>query len=88
MFRSSHFWFLVTFGNEVAKLRKYDVIFVYILKGKMSKTVKTRRANHATSDQNTKNQKTKIWDGRNKRHEYEKNSNPLLKAKVLYWALR
>ena len=38
MFRSSHFWFLVTFDNEVMKIRKYYVIFVYILQGKMEKT--------------------------------------------------
>ena len=29
------FWFLVTFGDEVMKIRKYYVIFVYILQGKM-----------------------------------------------------
>ena len=34
------FWFLVTFGNEVTKIRKYYVIFVYILQGKMGKTEK------------------------------------------------
>ena len=39
-----HFWFLVTFGDEVTKLRKYHIIFVYILHGKMGKTEK----NHAT----------------------------------------
>ena len=38
MFRSSHFSFLVTFVNEVMKIRKYYVIFVYILQGKMGKT--------------------------------------------------
>ena len=41
-------------------------MFVYILQGKMGKMEKTRKENHATkSDQNTKNQKTKIWDERN-----------------------
>ena len=34
------FWFLVTFGNKVTKIRKYYVIFVYILQGKMGKTEK------------------------------------------------
>ena len=43
MFRSSHFSFLVTFGDEVAKIQKYYVIFVYILKGKMAKTEKNRK---------------------------------------------
>ena len=32
--------FLVTFGDEVTKIRKYCVIFVYILQGKMGKTEK------------------------------------------------
>ena len=40
MFRSSHFSFLVTFGNEVTKIQKYFIIFVYILQGKMGKTEK------------------------------------------------
>ena len=34
------FWFLVTFGDEVMKIRKYYIIFVYILQGKMGKTEK------------------------------------------------
>ena len=33
MFRSSHFWFLVTF----AKIQKYYVMFVYVLQDKMGK---------------------------------------------------
>ena len=37
------FLFLVTFGDEVTKIQKYYVIFVYILQGKMS-----RKENHAT----------------------------------------
>ena len=41
-FRSSHFGFLVNFGNEVMKIRKYYVIFVYIL-GKMEKTERKSR---------------------------------------------
>ena len=40
MFRLSHFSFLVTFGNEVTKIQKNYVIFVYILQGKMGKTEK------------------------------------------------
>jgi len=43
-----HFWFLVTFGDGVMKIRKYYVIFVYILQGKMGKTEKNRKENHAT----------------------------------------
>ena len=50
MFRSSHFSFLdlVTFGEEVMKIRKYYVIFVYILQGKIGKTEKNWKENHAT----------------------------------------
>ena len=48
MFCSSHFWFLVTFGDEVTKIQKYYVIFVYILQGKKGKTEKKRKENHAT----------------------------------------
>ena len=51
------FWFLVTFGNKVAKIRKYYVIFVYILQGKMGKTEKNRKENHGTKV--TKYQKPK-----------------------------
>ena len=40
LFFSFHFSFLV-FGDEVTKIRKYYVIFVYILQGKMGKTEKT-----------------------------------------------
>ena len=39
---------LVTFGDEVMKLRKYYGIFVYILQGKMGKTEKNRKENHVT----------------------------------------
>ena len=42
------FWFLVTFGNEVTKIWKYYVIFVNILQGKMDKTEKYWKENHAT----------------------------------------
>ena len=38
------FWFLVSFSNKVMKIRKYYVIFVYILQGKMGKVEK----NHPT----------------------------------------
>ena len=41
-------WFLVTFGDEAMKIRKYYVIFVYILQGKMGKTEKPRKGNHTT----------------------------------------
>ena len=37
------FGFLVTFGSEITKIRKYYVIFVYILQGKMGKMEKTER---------------------------------------------
>ena len=42
------FWFLVTFGDEVTKIQKYYIIFLYILQGKMGKTEKNRKENHAT----------------------------------------
>ena len=42
------FLVLVTFGDEVTKIQKYYVIFVYILQGKMGKTEKNRKENHAT----------------------------------------
>ena len=42
------FWFLVIFGDDVTKIRKYYVIFVYILQGKMGKTEKNWKENHAT----------------------------------------
>ena len=44
------------------KMRKYYVVFVYILQGKMDKTEKMDRKSHNQSDQDTKNQKTKLWD--------------------------
>ena len=45
------------------KIQKYYVIFVYILQGKMGKTEKKQREkSHNLNYQNTKNQKTKIWD--------------------------
>ena len=42
------FGFLVTFGSEITKIRKYYVIFVYILQGKMGKTEKNQKENHET----------------------------------------
>ena len=61
MFRSSHFSFLVTFGDEVTKIRKYYVIFVYILQGKMGKTRK-RKENHATKlTKIPKTKRRKYW---------------------------
>ena len=40
--------FLVTFGDEVTKIRKYYLIIVYILQGKMGKTEKNQKENHTT----------------------------------------
>ena len=42
------FLFLVTYGEEVTKIQKYYVIFVYTLQGKMGKTGKNWTENHAT----------------------------------------
>ena len=38
---------LVTFDDEVTKIRKYYLIFVYILQGKLGKMEKKRKENHA-----------------------------------------
>ena len=65
MFCLYHFSFLVTFGDKVTKIPKYYIIFVYILQGKMGKTEKTERKSSNYSEQNTKDQKTKLWDERN-----------------------
>ena len=46
MFISFHFLFFVSFGNEVTKIWKYFVIFVYILQGKKSKMEIQRKENH------------------------------------------
>jgi len=51
------FWFLVTFGDKVMTIRKYYVIFLYILEGKMGKTEKNWKENPATKV--TKMPKTK-----------------------------
>ena len=37
------FWFLVIFGDEVMKIKKYYVIAFYILQGKMGMTEKNRK---------------------------------------------
>ena len=69
MLRSSHFRFLVTFGNKVMKIRKYYAIFVYILQGKMGKTEKTRKESHSTKV--TKILKSKRWKcGMNQTKKY------------------
>ena len=39
---------MVTFCNKVTKIRKYYVIFVYILQGKMGKMEIKQKENHAT----------------------------------------
>ena len=58
------FWFFVTYDDEVTKIQKYYVILVYILQGKMGKTQKIWKENHATKV--TKMPKTKeVWDEQN-----------------------
>ena len=60
MFRSSHFLFLVTFGDEVTKIWKNYIIFVDILLGKTGLTEKKQTKNHAikvTKIPKTKRQK-------------------------------
>ena len=39
-------WFLVTFGDEVTKIWKYSIIFVYILHSRWARR-KKRKENHA-----------------------------------------
>ena len=76
MFCSSHFWFLVTFGNEVTKIQKYYVIFVYILQGQMGKTEK--KGKKITQLKWPKYQKPKDenmgWTKQKKRKWWEKKS--------------
>ena len=48
---------MVTFDDEVTKMQKYEVIFVYILQGKIGKTEKKQKENHANKV--TKTPKTK-----------------------------
>ena len=57
MFRSSHFSFLVTFGDEVTKILRNLCLYFARQDGQDGKNWKE---NHATKDQ-----KTKIWDERN-----------------------
>ena len=60
------FWFLVTFADKVMKIQNYYAIFVYILQGNMDKREKNgKKILQLLSEQNTKNQKTKIWDEQN-----------------------
>ena len=51
------YWFLFTFGDEVTKIQKYYVIFVYILQGKIGKMEKTEKKSCNQSDKNIKIQK-------------------------------
>ena len=43
MFQFIPFLVFGHFGDEVAKIQKYHIIFVYILQGKMDKTEKKRK---------------------------------------------
>ena len=86
MFLSSQIclYFLVTCGEEVTKIRKYDVIFFYILQGKMGKTEKTEK-NHATKvTKIPKTKRPKMWDERNKKHVFCNQTLPsiLLQRKL------
>jgi hypothetical protein len=53
------FWFLVTFGNEVMKIQKYYIIFVYLLQGKIGKTEKNWKDIHKTKKPKYQNPKDK-----------------------------
>ena len=69
MFRSFHFLFLVTFGDEVMKIQKYYSIFIYIMQGKMGKTEKNGKKitqlkwpkYQLTKDENMEGIKNKIY---------------------------
>ena len=68
---SSHFSFLVTFGDDLTKIQECFVIFVVYLHfaWQDGKDGQNRKENHGTKvTQNTKNQKTKIWAERNINH--------------------
>ena len=60
MFPSSYFWFLVTFGDEDMK-----ILHNLCLHFARQDRKKTKRNSRKQIDQNTKNQKTKIWDEQN-----------------------
>ena len=57
MFCSSHFSFLVTFGDEVSQVQKYYIIFVYTFARQDGKKWKETHATKVTK--NTKYQKKK-----------------------------
>ena len=61
LFCSFAFSFLVTFGDKVTKIQKYNVIFVYILQGKMGKTEKKEKKNHATKVTKIPKNKRRIY---------------------------
>ena len=60
MFRSFHFWFLVTFGDEVTKVLLNLCLHFARQDGK-----NPEKKSHNKSDQNTTSQKKKIRDERN-----------------------
>ena len=61
----SFFPFLVAFDDEVMKIWKYCMIFVYILQGKMGKTEKPRKKITQLKWPKYQKPKKKIWDERN-----------------------
>ena len=62
MFRSFHFWYLVTSGEEVKKIRKYYLpnLCLHFVRQDGQDGKNGKNANKVTK--NTKNQQTKIWD--------------------------
>ena len=65
------FWFLVSFGNKVMKIRKYYVIFDYILQGKMGKTEKIGKENLATKVTKIPKTKRQKYEMNETRNNYE-----------------
>ena len=63
---------MVTFGNDVTKIQKYYVIFVYILQGKMEKN---RKENHTTKV-------TKISKTKRQKHGMNKTIGTILEKKL------
>ena len=57
------FWFLVTFGNKVTKILRN--LCLHFARQDGQDREKLERKSRNQTDQNTKNQKTKIWDEQN-----------------------
>ena len=67
MFRSSHFWFLVTFGDKVTKILR-NLCLLFARQGRQDG--KKQKKDHATKViKIPKNIRHKIWDEQNIREQ-------------------